>query len=205
MVSAAASRWRRRASPTSTRSRISWAPSPTSSSAPTPCTRRSPCSSTTATLSASRSSSSPTSTRPSRTPPPRCSPPTPTRARRRGSGPPSPTRSTRPASGSGSSRATRAPMRATRSCVVGNLDAELGDKEFFGSEVFGFVDIALVPFVPWLPSYERYGDFSVGETAPRLAAWARRCLERDSVAKSLHPPEKVDEFITLLKKVYGIE
>ncbi|WVZ79615.1 hypothetical protein U9M48_027177 [Paspalum notatum var. saurae] len=89
--------------------------------------------------------------------------------------------------------------------VLGNLDAELGEKEFFGGEVFGLVDVALVPFVPWLPSYERYGEFSVEETAPRLAAWARRCAERESVARSLHPPEKVDEFITLLKKVYGIE
>jgi glutathione S-transferase len=89
--------------------------------------------------------------------------------------------------------------------VLRNLDGELGDKEFFGGEVFGIVDVAVVPFVPWLPSYERYGGFTVEEASPRLAAWARRCGERESVAKSLHPPEKVDEFITMLKKFYGIE
>ncbi|CAN6194699.1 unnamed protein product [Urochloa humidicola] len=90
--------------------------------------------------------------------------------------------------------------------VLKNLDGELGDKEYFGGgEEFGFVDVAVVTFVPWLPSYERYGGFSVEEIAPRLAAWGRRCGERESVAKSLYPPEKVDEFITMLKKIYGIE
>ncbi|CAN6169591.1 unnamed protein product [Urochloa humidicola] len=89
--------------------------------------------------------------------------------------------------------------------VLKNLDGELGDKEYFGGEEFGFVDVAIVTFVPWLPNYERYGGFSVEEIAPRLAAWGRRCGERESVAKSLYPPEKVDEFITMLKKVYGIE
>lgn len=99
----------------------------------------------------------------------------------------------------------RAQARAEIVQVVRNLDGELGDKAFFGGEAFGFVDVALVPFVPWLPSYERYGDFSVAEIAPRLAAWARRCAQRESVARTLHPPEKVDEFINLLKKTYGIE
>ncbi|KAL6603893.1 hypothetical protein ACP70R_044254 [Stipagrostis hirtigluma subsp. patula] len=89
--------------------------------------------------------------------------------------------------------------------VLANLDGELGDKAFFSGDEFGFVDVALVPFAPWLPSYEKYGEFSVKEKWPRLDAWARRCGERESVAKSLHPPEKVDEFITLLKKHYGIE
>ncbi|XP_066377520.1 probable glutathione S-transferase GSTU1 [Miscanthus floridulus] len=99
----------------------------------------------------------------------------------------------------------QAQARAEIVQVLRNLDGELGERSFFGGEAFGFVDVALVPFVPWLPSYERYGEFSVEGIAPRLAAWARRCAERDSVAKSFHPPEKVDEFINLLKKTYGIE
>ncbi|GJM98108.1 hypothetical protein PR202_ga15085 [Eleusine coracana subsp. coracana] len=96
--------------------------------------------------------------------------------------------------------------RAEMLQVLGNLDGELGEKPFFAGEKFGFVDLALVPFMPWLtPSFERYGGFSVAEVAPRLAAWADRCMERESVAKTLYPGEKVDEFITLLKKKYGIE
>jgi glutathione S-transferase len=86
--------------------------------------------------------------------------------------------------------------------VLRNLEAELGDKAFFAGDGFGFLDVAVTPFTPWLPSYERYGEFTV---PPRLAAWAARCAGRESVAKSLYPAEKVDEFITLLKKHFGIE
>ena len=99
----------------------------------------------------------------------------------------------------------RAQARAELLQVLTHLDGQLGDREFFGGEEFGFVDVAIVPFVPWLPSYERYGEFRVEEAAPRLAAWGRRCAERESVSGSLHSPEKVDEFITMLKKHYGIE
>ncbi|XP_062212625.1 probable glutathione S-transferase GSTU1 [Phragmites australis] len=89
--------------------------------------------------------------------------------------------------------------------ILRTLEGELGDKKFFGGEAFGFVDVAFVPLTAWFLSYERFGEFSVEEVCPRLAAWAKRCGERESVAKSLHPPEKVYEFIGVLKKAYGIE
>jgi glutathione S-transferase len=85
------------------------------------------------------------------------------------------------------------------------LEGALGDGRFFGGEVFGFVDVALVPFTAWFLTYERYGEFSVEKECPRLAAWAKRCAERESVAKNLSPPEKVYEFVGALKKRLGIE
>jgi glutathione S-transferase len=66
--------------------------------------------------------------------------------------------------------------------VVSNLDGELEEKNFFGGEVFGFVDIVLVPFVPWLPSYGRYGEFSVQEIARGLGHGALRLGLGDGVA-----------------------
>ncbi|KAL6893944.1 hypothetical protein ACP4OV_008042 [Aristida adscensionis] len=89
--------------------------------------------------------------------------------------------------------------------ILRTLDGALGEKAYFGGEAFGFVDAALVPFTAWFLSYERFGEFTVAEVAPRLAAWAERCGRRESVAKSLHPPEKVYEFIGVLKKKFGVE
>jgi len=83
------------------------------------------------------------------------------------------------------------------------LDAELGDKAYLAGEAFGFVDIAVVPLATWILGYGRLAEFSVEEVCPRLLAWAKRCGERESVAKNLYPPEKVYEFIGLLKDMYG--
>jgi len=96
--------------------------------------------------------------------------------------------------------------RAEMAEILKTLEAELGEKEFFGGDHgFGFVDAALAPFTAWFPSYERYGEFKVAEVAPGIAAWTKRVGERGSVAKSLYAPDKVYDFIGVLKKKYGIE
>ncbi|URE36898.1 glutathione s-transferase [Musa troglodytarum] len=85
------------------------------------------------------------------------------------------------------------------------LEGELGDKKYFAGDAFGFVDIALVPFVSWFYTYETCAGFSVEEVAPKLVAWGKRCMERESVAKTLSDPHKVYEFVGALKKIYGVE
>ncbi|XP_047090606.1 probable glutathione S-transferase GSTU1 [Lolium rigidum] len=100
----------------------------------------------------------------------------------------------------------QAQARAEMLEILKTLETELGDKEFFGGEHgFGFVDAAFAPFTPWFMSYEKYGEFKVAEVAPKIAAWAERVGKRESVAKSLYSPDKVYDFIGVLKKMYGIE
>lgn len=90
--------------------------------------------------------------------------------------------------------------RAEMVGVLRTLDTELGAREFFGGEAFGYVDVAVVPFTAWFLTYERYGGFSVEEECPRLAAWARRCTARESVAGNMYEPEKVYELVGLYKQ-----
>ncbi|XP_073107410.1 probable glutathione S-transferase parA [Elaeis guineensis] len=85
------------------------------------------------------------------------------------------------------------------------LEGELGDKKYFGGETFGFVDVALVPFTAWFHTYEICGNFSIEKECPKLVAWAKRCMERESVSKSLHDSHKVHEFVGYLKRLFGLE
>lgn len=85
------------------------------------------------------------------------------------------------------------------------LEAELGDRPYFGGESFGFVDVVLVPFYSWFYAYETCGNFSIEAECPKLVSWAKRCLEKESVSKSLPDQEKVYGFILELRKRFGIE
>uniref|UniRef100_A0A0E0M0G8 Glutathione S-transferase n=1 Tax=Oryza punctata TaxID=4537 RepID=A0A0E0M0G8_ORYPU len=87
--------------------------------------------------------------------------------------------------------------------VLETLEAELGEREFFGGEAFGYLDVVLVPFVAWFHAYEKLGGFAMAEICPRLVAWGERCKEKDSVAKTLTDPEKVYEFALYLKDKFG--
>ncbi|CAN1263134.1 Probable glutathione S-transferase parA [Linum perenne] len=70
------------------------------------------------------------------------------------------------------------------------LEEELGNKTYFGGEAIGYVDLALVPFYTWFYSYEVEG---------------KRCLEKESVSRSLVDPIKVyNELILEIKKKYGL-
>jgi glutathione S-transferase len=99
----------------------------------------------------------------------------------------------------------QAQARAEMVEILRTLEGALGDGPFFGGDALGFVDVALVPFTSWFLAYDRFGGVSVEKECPRLAAWAKRCAERPSVAKNLYPPEKVYDFVCGMKKRLGIE
>ncbi|KAK8545608.1 hypothetical protein V6N13_066882 [Hibiscus sabdariffa] len=85
------------------------------------------------------------------------------------------------------------------------LEGELGDRTFFGGENLGYLDIALVSYYCWFYAYEKCAGFSVEAECPKLTAWAKRCMQKESVAKSIPDQQKVYQFVLYLKKVFGVE
>ncbi|KAK9937617.1 hypothetical protein M0R45_014395 [Rubus argutus] len=85
------------------------------------------------------------------------------------------------------------------------LEVELGDKPFFGGETLGIVDVSLIPFYSWLSAYEKFGNFSIEQECPVFVAWAKRCLEKESVTKSLPDQDKVCGYALERRKMLGIE
>ncbi|KAI5321519.1 hypothetical protein L3X38_030590 [Prunus dulcis] len=53
-------------------------------------------------------------------------------------------------------------------------------------------------------SWKVCGNFSIEAECPKLVGWARRCMERDSVSKSLPHPQKIYAFVLELKQKYGL-
>ncbi|XP_043707217.1 probable glutathione S-transferase [Telopea speciosissima] len=89
--------------------------------------------------------------------------------------------------------------------VLKFLEGELGDKLYFGGESFGYLDVRLVPFYSWFYTLEKCGNFSIEAECPKLIVWAKKCMQRDSVAKSLPDLDKVYNFVLQLRKKIGLE
>nr|AAB38965.1 auxin-induced protein [Eucalyptus globulus] len=74
------------------------------------------------------------------------------------------------------------------------LEGELGDTPYFGGERFGFLDVSLIPFYSWFYAVETLTGCSFEEECPKLVGWAKRCMQRESVARSLPDQHKVYDF-----------
>ncbi|XP_030966302.1 glutathione S-transferase U19-like [Quercus lobata] len=85
------------------------------------------------------------------------------------------------------------------------LEVELGDKPYFGGETFGYVDLSLITFYSWFHAYEVLGNINIEAECPKIIAWAKRCLQKEAVAKTLPDQKKVYEFVVQLRKMFVSE
>ncbi|XP_057976667.1 probable glutathione S-transferase [Malania oleifera] len=84
------------------------------------------------------------------------------------------------------------------------LEVELGEKTYFGGESFNIVDIAFVPFSARFYAYETFGNFSMAVECPRLVRWVQRCMQKESVAKSLPTQQASYEYLLEREKQLGV-
>ncbi|KAH7543923.1 hypothetical protein JRO89_XS15G0062200 [Xanthoceras sorbifolium] len=75
--------------------------------------------------------------------------------------------------------------------VLKVLEEQLKDKPFFGGETFGYVDVCLIGFYCWFYVYETFGNFNIEAECPEIIAWAKRCMQKESVSKTLPDGKKV--------------
>ncbi|XP_023887378.1 probable glutathione S-transferase [Quercus suber] len=80
------------------------------------------------------------------------------------------------------------------------LEGELGDKPYFGGETFGFVDLSLITFYSWFHVYEVFGNINIEAECPKIIAWAKRCLQKETLANSLADQKKVYEDVLRRKR-----
>lgn len=81
----------------------------------------------------------------------------------------------------------------------------LGNNPYLGGESFGFVDISLIPFTAFFKACEIYGNLSIQEELPGIAAWVERCRERESVSKAVPEPSQFYDIICQARKLQGID
>lgn len=72
------------------------------------------------------------------------------------------------------------------------LEQQLGEGPFFNGERFALIDAAFAPPLMRFALIERYFDFQLFNNCPKLRAWRKTLLSRDSVQHSVVP-----EFETL--------
>lgn len=75
------------------------------------------------------------------------------------------------------------------------LEQQLGDGPYFNGQQFALVDAAFAPPLMRFELIERYYDFKLLNGCPKLQAWQKTLLSRESVKQSVVP-----EFATLFTK-----
>jgi len=89
--------------------------------------------------------------------------------------------------------------------ILKHLEEALGEKNYFGGDAFGYLDIIAIPHSAWFLAYEKLGGFKVADHAPKISAWVKRSLQRESVSKVLPDPEKVYQFVLHFRKMSGLD
>ncbi|CAN1774832.1 Probable glutathione S-transferase [Linum perenne] len=79
------------------------------------------------------------------------------------------------------------------------LERELGDKPFLSGESFGFIDIVFISFYGFFYTFQELGNFNLEAECPKIVHWTQRCLQRESVSKSVVDQHEVFKRVMEMK------
>nr|GEZ14023.1 probable glutathione S-transferase [Tanacetum cinerariifolium] len=85
------------------------------------------------------------------------------------------------------------------------LDGTLGDKDYFTDDTFGLVDILLIGVASWFCVFEKYGNFTVEDHYPKLAAWIKRCNARQSVLDAQINSDNLFDMVSMIRQMNGLQ
>ncbi|XP_042505559.1 probable glutathione S-transferase parA [Macadamia integrifolia] len=60
------------------------------------------------------------------------------------------------------------------------------------------------PLWSWFYAIETLVNISIEAACPKLIAWAKRCMQRESASKSLPDSLKIYDFVLQLRKKFGV-
>ena len=74
--------------------------------------------------------------------------------------------------------------------ILKQLEGALGEKDFFGGDSFGFVDVIAIPLTCWFYAVEKFGGFNVENECPKFSAWMNKCMQRETVTGSFQTQKR---------------
>ncbi|KAH9707114.1 glutathione S-transferase U25 [Citrus sinensis] len=74
--------------------------------------------------------------------------------------------------------------------ILKQLEGALGEKDFFGGDSFGFVDVIAIPLTCWFYAVEEFGGFKVENECPTFSAWMNKCMQRETVTGSFQTQKR---------------
>lgn len=65
-------------------------------------------------------------------------------------------------------------VAAKKECLNISRHLKQSLEPYYGGEVFGFLDVALMGYYSWFKAMEKFGEFSIGTEFPKLTEWTKR-------------------------------
>ncbi|CAN1774836.1 Probable glutathione S-transferase parC [Linum perenne] len=71
--------------------------------------------------------------------------------------------------------------------------------DYIDNKSFGFIDIVFISFYGFFYTFQELGNFNLEAECPKIVHWTQRCLQRESVSKSVVDQHEVFKRVMEMK------